>query len=171
MKKAPTARTLFVVAATSIAGCTVVSRDQQPPTSEYVQQAQPYRSEFPAQGPTYGTDQRYCDRSALSDVLNTSTSNIVGTAAGAAAGGLVGSQFGKGSGQTAMTIAGVLAGALAGGAIARTMDPVDHGCINEALEHTPPNQSIAWQNPNNHASYWVTPSGTTVGADGTPCRT
>jgi hypothetical protein len=44
-----------------------------------------------AQSNAYGTDQRYCDQSALSQIFSTSTGNLVGSAAGAAAGGLVGS--------------------------------------------------------------------------------
>lgn len=125
---------------------------------------------FLSQGPSYGTNQRYCDRSSLSDVFSTSTGSVLGTAAGAAAGGLIGSQFGKGSGSTAMTIGGVLAGALVGGVIARAMEPVDQACIDQALEHTPTNESIEWQNPDNRSSYWVTPTRTTVLPDGTPCR-
>jgi surface antigen len=83
---------------------------------------------------------------------------------------LIGSQFGKGSGKTAMTVAGVLAGALIGGSIARSMEPVDEGCIDQALEHTPNGEPIAWQNPANGASYWVTPTRTEIQPDGTPCR-
>ncbi|HWK44517.1 MAG TPA: RT0821/Lpp0805 family surface protein [Stellaceae bacterium] len=122
-----------------------------------------------ASAQTYGTDNRECDRTSLSNVFSTSTNNIVGSAVGGAAGGLLGSQFGKGSGNTVMTIAGVLGGALAGGTVGRSMEPVDHGCINQALEHTPSGQSVAWQNPDNHASYWVTPTKTYQQA-GKPCR-
>jgi surface antigen len=154
-------RTLAVVAISAIAACAPMRTSEPPP---------PPSPDFAHQGPTYGADQRYCDRSALSNVFSTSTSNIIGTAAGAAAGGVIGSQFGKGSGNTAMTVGGILAGALAGGAIARSMDPVDHGCMHEALEHTPTQESIEWQNPRNNSSYWVTPTRTTVTPDGTPCR-
>ena len=162
MTQRATSRTGFVLTlAAMLAGCTgyaqgPASQDFWPPSTG-------------SAGPTYATDQRTCDRGALSNVFSTSTSSLLGSAAGAAAGGLLGSQFGKGSGNTLMTITGVLAGALAGGAIARAMDPVDQGCIDQALEHTPTNQTIAWQNPDGHASYWVTPTQTRL-QDGAPCR-
>jgi surface antigen len=119
---------------------------------------------------TYGTDNGQCDRSMLSGVFSTSTENIVGSALGAAAGGLLGNQFGKGSGRTTMTIAGVLAGALAGGAVGRSMQPVDQACVSRTLENTPSGQTVAWQNPDNQSSYWVTPTKTYQTASGTPCR-
>ena len=122
-----------------------------------------------ASAQTYGADNRACDRTSLSNVFSTSTNNIVGSAVGGAAGGLLGSQFGKGSGNTVMTIAGVLGGALAGGTVGRSMEPVDHGCIDQALEHAPSGQTVAWQNPDNHSSYWVTPTQTYQHA-GRPCR-
>jgi surface antigen len=119
---------------------------------------------------TYGTDSGRCDRSLLSGVFSTSTENIVGSALGAAAGGLLGSQFGKGSGRTTMTIAGVLAGALAGGAVGRSMAPVDQACVSRALENAPTGQTVAWQNPDDQSSYWVTPTKTYQTTSGTPCR-
>jgi surface antigen len=119
---------------------------------------------------TFGTDYGRCDRSLLSGVFSTSTENIVGSALGAAAGGLLGSQFGKGSGRTTMTIAGILAGALAGGAIGRSMEPVDQACVSRTLENTPTGQTVAWQNPDNQSSYWVTPTKTYQTGSGTPCR-
>jgi surface antigen len=118
----------------------------------------------------YGTDQRYCDTSALSQILSTSRGNLVGSAAGGALGGLLGSKMGGGSGSTALTLLGVLGGALAGGYIGRTMDPTDQACVGQTLEHTPTNQSVAWQNPDKNASYWVTPVENYQGANGQPCR-
>jgi surface antigen len=122
------------------------------------------------QDPTYGTDQRSCNRSALEGVFSTSRNNLLGSAAGAAVGGLLGSQFGKGGGNTIMTIGGILAGALAGGAIGRSMDPVDQACIGRSLENTPTNQTVAWKNPDTNSSYWVTPTRTYQDRAGTPCR-
>jgi surface antigen len=118
----------------------------------------------------YGTNQGACDRGALSNVLSTSSGNLLGSAAGAAVGGLLGNQFGKGSGNTALTVVGVLAGALAGGYVGRSMEPVDQACIGRALEHTPTNQTAAWQNPDTQASYWVTPTRTYTDSGGTSCR-
>jgi len=130
----------------------------------------PHRVEFAPRGPAYGADQRYCDRDALSDVFRPSAGNILGSAAGAAAGGLIGSQIGGGSGNTAATLAGIVAGALVGGAIARSMEPIDQACVQQALDHAPNGEPIEWQNPRNRRSYWVTPTRTEMQPDGTPCR-
>ncbi|HVA13111.1 MAG TPA: peptidoglycan-binding protein [Stellaceae bacterium] len=119
---------------------------------------------------SYGTDQRYCDRSAISQVLSPTTGNILGSAAGGAVGGLLGSQIGKGSGNTAATIIGVLGGALGGGYIGRSMQPADQGCVTQSLDHAPTNQPVAWQNPSNGSSYWVTPTRDLRGPRGEPCR-
>lgn len=118
----------------------------------------------------YGTDQRYCDRSAINQILSPTAGNIIGSAGGAAVGGLVGSQIGKSSGKTAATVIGVLGGALAGGYIGRSMDPVDQGCTTQSLEHAPVNQPVAWQNPNTGSSYWVTPTRDLRGPNNEPCR-
>jgi surface antigen len=123
-----------------------------------------------AQAQTYGTDNRSCDRTSLSNVFSTSQNNLVGSALGAAAGGLLGNQFGKGSGKSVLTIAGVLSGALAGGTVGRSMEPVDQGCVNQTLEHAPTGQTVAWQNPDQNSSYWVTPTKTYQTPDGNSCR-
>jgi surface antigen len=119
---------------------------------------------------TYGADNGACDRGALANVFSTSQNNLIGSGVGAAAGGLVGSKFGGGSGQTVMTVAGILAGALAGGAIGRSMEPVDHGCIGRTLEHSPSKHTVAWKNPDSDSSYWVTPNDAYQRKDGTACR-
>jgi surface antigen len=124
----------------------------------------------PALAQTYGTDQRYCDRSALGQVLSTSKGNIVGSLAGAALGGLLGNQVGKGRGNALATLAGVVGGALAGGYVGRSMDPTDQACVGQTLEHTPTSQTVAWQDPNNGSSYWVTPTADFRDANGEPCR-
>jgi surface antigen len=123
-----------------------------------------------AQNNYYGTDQRYCDHSALSQILSPTTGNIVGSAGGAAVGGLIGSQLGKSSGNTAATVIGVLGGALAGGYVGRSMDPADKGCVTQSLEHAPANQPVAWQNQNSGASYWVTPTRDLRGPHNEQCR-
>jgi surface antigen len=119
---------------------------------------------------SYGTDQRYCDHSALSQILSPTAGNIVGSAGGAALGGLVGSQIGKSGGNTAATVIGVLGGALAGGYVGRSMDPADKGCVTQSLDHAPTNQPVAWQNPNSGSSYWVTPTRDLRGPHNEPCR-
>lgn len=118
----------------------------------------------------FGTDQRFCNRSALSQILSTSQSNLIGSAAGAALGGLLGNQIGKGSGNTLATIAGVVGGALAGGYVGRSMDPTDQACVGQTLENTPTSQTVAWQNPDSGSRYWVTPTGEFQGPNGEPCR-
>lgn len=120
---------------------------------------------------TFGTDQNYCDHSALSQMLSTSKGNLLGSAAGAALGGLLGSKMGRGSGNTLATIVGVVGGAVAGGYVGRSMDPTDQACIGQTLEHTPSSQTVAWQNPDSGSSYWVTPTQAYQGPNGEPCRT
>ena len=124
-----------------------------------------------AQSGTFGTDQRYCDNSALGQALSTSKGNLIGSAAGGALGGLVGNQFGKSQGKGVMTALGVIGGALAGGYVGRSMDPTDQGCVAQSLQNAPPNQPVAWQNPNTGASYWVTPRDERDGPNGEKCRT
>ena len=123
-----------------------------------------------AQSGTFGTDQRYCDNSALGQALSTSKGNIIGSAAGGAAGGLIGNQFGKSSGKGVMTVLGVIGGALAGGYVGRSMDPTDQGCVAQSLQNAPANQPVAWQNPGSGSSYWVTPRDERSGPNGEKCR-
>jgi surface antigen len=119
---------------------------------------------------TFGTDNRSCDRGAVAQVLSTSQGNVLGSVAGAALGGLLGNQVGKGSGKTFATIAGVVGGALAGGYVGRSMDPADQACVAQTLEHAPTNQTVAWQNPDSNANYWVTPTRTYTASNGEHCR-
>jgi surface antigen len=123
-----------------------------------------------AQSGTFGTDQRYCDNSALGKALSTSKGNLLGSAAGGAAGGLIGNQFGKSEGKGVMTVLGVIGGALAGGYVGRSMDPSDQGCVAQSLQNAPANQPVAWQNPGSGSSYWVTPSDDRNGPNGQKCR-
>jgi surface antigen len=117
----------------------------------------------------YGVREGTCDRGLLSGALSTSRSNVLGSAIGGAAGGLLGNQFGKGSGNTMATILGVVAGAVVGGAVGRSMDPVDQNCVGQALEHSPTDRTVAWQNPDQKSEYKVTPT-KTYKAHGTYCR-
>ncbi|HEX7967993.1 MAG TPA: RT0821/Lpp0805 family surface protein [Stellaceae bacterium] len=123
-----------------------------------------------AQNGTFGTDQRYCDHSALSQILSTSKGNLIGSAAGGAAGGLIGNQIGKSEGKGVATVLGAIGGALAGGYIGRSMDQTDQGCVGQSLEHAPANQPVAWQNPDSGSSYWVTPTRNRKGPNGETCR-
>jgi surface antigen len=50
------------------------------------------------------------------------------------------------------------------------MEPADQACISRTLENTPTGQTVAWKNPDNDSSYWVTPTKTYNTEGGTPCR-
>ncbi|MGH7089173.1 MAG: peptidoglycan-binding protein [Stellaceae bacterium] len=132
--------------------------------------APPARAQQGGNYGTYGTDQHACDQGALAQVLSTSKSNILGSAAGAALGGLLGNQIGKGSGNTLATIAGVFGGALAGGYVGRSMDPSDQACVATTLQNAPTNQTVAWKDPSNNRPYWVTPTRDYRSQNGEPCR-
>lgn len=81
----------------------------------------------------------------------------IGLALGAALGGLLGSQFGGGSGKTAMTIAGVIGGGFLGNQVGAGMDQADQGCVAQTLDYAPSGRPVAWENPDNHRRYRVTP--------------
>jgi len=106
---------------------------------------------------------------ALSGCATGPTQEQTGAVVGGALGGLLGAQVGGGRGTTAAIIAGTLAGAAIGGSIGRTMDTVDRGQLAGALEQTPDNRSVAWQNPNTGAQYQVTPQ-RTFRSGGRDCR-
>ncbi len=111
-----------------------------------------------------------CHRDLLAGTFSDSTNNIIGSLIGGAAGGLAGNQFGRGTGKAGMTLLGAVAGILVGGAIGRSMEPEDQGCVGQALEHAPDHQSVIWQNPNNGTQYQVTPVNTYESQPGTYCR-
>jgi surface antigen len=98
-----------------------------------------------------------CDRGLIASTLSPTTNNVVGSLIGGAAGGLLGNQFGHGKGQAVTTLLGAVAGIVVGGAIGRSMDPVDQGCVGQALEHAPTNHTVAWRNPDTGVPYEVTP--------------
>jgi len=93
-----------------------------------------------------------------------------GAVLGGALGGLAGSQVGGGRGRTAATIGGTILGAMLGGAVGASMDETDRMKTTYALENNPTNQSTSWRNPDNNASYTVTPVRTYQGNDGSNCR-
>ncbi len=99
-----------------------------------------------------------------------SSSQLVGGALGAIVGGLLGSKVGKGSGMLAATAAGTLLGALAGASIARSMDTADNECLRRALEASPDQREVAWQNPDADAQYKVTPVRSYENRAGRYCR-
>ncbi len=99
-----------------------------------------------------------------------SNSQLLGGALGAVIGGLLGSKVGKGDGKLAATAAGTLIGALAGASIARSMDTVDNECLRRALEASPDQREVAWQNPDADAQYRVTPVKSYQNNAGRYCR-
>jgi surface antigen len=111
-----------------------------------------------------------CDRRDTASAFSGSSNNVVGSLLGGAVGGLLGNQLGHGSGKTLTTIVGAIAGIMVGGAIGRSMEPADQGCVGQALEHGPNNQPVRWQNPNNGAQYQVVPTNTYQAQNGLYCR-
>lgn len=85
-----------------------------------------------------------------------------GTLLGGLAGGVIGSRFGGGEGRLVATGLGALAGALIGGQIGKTMDDNDKRMAEltsqRALETAPVGNSVAWRNPDNGHSGYVTPT-------------
>lgn len=81
----------------------------------------------------------------------------VGILIGAIGGGLIGSKVaGKGD-KTLGIIGGAILGAVIGGKIGNSMDKADQNCVGQTLEHAPDSQNVQWTNPDNGASYEVTP--------------
>ena len=99
-----------------------------------------------------------CNREALGAVL------------GGVIGGVTGSRIGDRHDRPAATIAGAIIGTLVGRSIGRYMDEVDQYCTGQALEYTPDNQPVEWQNPDAGASYRVVPTRTYQVGDGRYCR-
>lgn len=93
----------------------------------------------------YGVVQGSCNREA------------VGAVVGGVVGAAVGSQIGKGSGRKVAIVVGTIAGAVIGAQVGRDLDRADRGCIGHALELAGDNKRVAWSNPDNGASYRLTP--------------
>jgi surface antigen len=106
----------------------------------------------------FGIDIGTCDRSVL------------GAALGGAAGGLLASELAQGDDRTVAIVGGTLLGILVGGAIGDSMDRVDHGCLGQVLEHSPPRETVRWNNPDRRTAYEVTPTDTYREEDGRYCR-
>lgn len=87
-------------------------------------------------------------------------SDMIGPLVGAAIGGLIGAQIGGGRGKLAATAAGTLIGYVLGGKFMDYMDNRDRYNTGQALEYSGNNHTVAWTNPDTHASYRVTPVNT-----------
>ncbi len=124
----------------------------------------------PPSAPAYGYRAKYPDIDTGTCNRGLTSSQLFGGAVGAAIGGLLGSKVGKGDGKLAATAAGTLLGALDGVSIARSMDTVDNECLRRALEASPDQREVAWQNPDADAQYKVTPVKSYESHAGRYCR-
>jgi surface antigen len=95
---------------------------------------------------------------------------LLGATLGGTAGGLIASEVARGDGRTAAIVGGTLLGILIGGAVGDAMDGLDQNCVGQVLEHAPQDQTVAWRNPDNGASYDVTPVRTYQEEGGRYCR-
>lgn len=91
---------------------------------------------------------------------NTCDRETIGALIGGAVGGLAGSQIGKGDGRVAAAVAGTIVGVIVGREIGRSMDQVDQNCTGQVLERAETRQTVTWRNPDNGATYSVTPTNT-----------
>ncbi|ROO37519.1 RT0821/Lpp0805 family surface protein [Salinisphaera orenii] len=92
-----------------------------------------------------------------------------GTVLGGVLGGAAGSQVGSGSGKTIATVVGTLAGAALGNRIGSNFEQSDRREFGSALESNQTGNTSSWQNPDNDASYSVTPTNTYESGN-QPCR-
>lgn len=106
----------------------------------------------------YGASQGTCYREALGALI------------GAGTGAYVGSNVGKGGGRTAAIVGGGIIGAIVGGIIGRSMDQVDQHCVGQVLEYAETGHPVEWRNPDNGASYTVSPVKTYQESSGRYCR-
>jgi surface antigen len=118
-------------------------------------------------GPTYPT--------GVSEVpldLNVGRCNrkLIGQILGGAAGAAIGSQIGNGRGRIIAIIGGTLAGFFLGGEIGRTMDEIDHLCVDQTLEYAPDGKTIEWHAPGENRHHQVTPGETYQADGGRYCR-
>ena len=93
-----------------------------------------------------------------------------GAVVGGIIGGVLGSKIGKGDGKTLATIAGTILGAYVGESVGAEMDAGDARCTGESFEVAQDNQSVAWNNPDTHADYTVTPVSSYNNRSGQSCR-
>lgn len=106
----------------------------------------------------------------LQGCQNNMDGEATGTIVGGLAGGLLGSQIGNGTGQILATVGGAIAGAVVGNAIGHSMDEADQMKFNQTLETGHSNKATTWTNPDDNATYTVTPKPATIASNGQPCR-
>lgn len=115
-----------------------------------------------------------CSIMLLSGCAGTGMSNSETNAVvGSIVGGAIGRKFGGGHGRRVTTILGAAIGGYLGATLGRNLDRNDQGHVNTALQSTPDNQQVRWNNNNSGASYEFTPTSsyqTTVNNRQTKCR-
>jgi surface antigen len=97
----------------------------------------------------------------------------VGGLGGAVLGGYAGSAMGRGNGRLWTTGAGALVGALLGSDVGRSLDQSDRMYNEQAWSRAndaPLNQRVAWNNPDNGHSGYITPVRDGRNTYGSPCR-
>lgn len=92
---------------------------------------------------------------------------------GAVVGSAIGGEFGKGKGRRVTKLLGAALGGYLGATLGRDFDNIDQSHVNTALNNTPDNRQVRWNNGNTGAQYAFTPSKsyqTTVNQTPTQCR-
>ena len=106
---------------------------------------------------------------AGSGMSNSETSAVVGTIVG----GAIGREFGGGHGRTVTTILGAAIGGYIGSTLGHNLDGYDNNHVNTALNNTPDNRQVRWNNNNSGTNYAFTPTNsyqTSVNNRPTKCR-
>ena len=101
------------------------------------------------------------------------TSGETSAVVGAVVGGAIGREFGSGSGRRVTTLLGAALGGYLGSTLGRSLDGYDTNNVNTALNSTPDNRQVRWNNNNSGANYTFTPTSsyqTQVNNKPTKCR-
>ena len=77
---------------------------------------------------------------------------------GAVIGSSIGGEFGKGDGRRVTKLLGAALGGYLGATLGRDLDSFDQSHVNTALNNTPDNRQVRWNNSNSGANYAFTPS-------------
>ena len=92
---------------------------------------------------------------------------------GAVIGSAVGGEFGKGDGRRVTKLLGAALGGYLGATLGRNLDNSDKSYVDTAMNNTPDNRQVRWNNSNTGANYAFTPSQSyqaTVNQAPTQCR-
>lgn len=110
----------------------------------------------------------------LSGCAGTGMSNSESSAViGSIVGGAIGREFGGGHGRRVTTILGAAIGGYIGASLGRNLDSYDQNHVNTALNNTPDNRQVQWNNSNSGTHYAFTPTSsyqTSVNNSPTRCR-